>query len=347
MGLRYQTQANGLLYTVVDDIQKVYRAVITGSLVDEATGIPAQAEAVIEADLPGLSVHFAEGGLFAVTGYVEQVFPNLGTAPYSVQLSVAAPGYRPVTFTVPLPAGSTLPIAWPAIKLRPLPLRLQGRVVKESDRSALAGATVSSGNSAVLMVRSPLYFDHAAGVTINAFTFPAVGPQRGLAVSANGGSGSVLLDSVAGLLTGQLLQIGAGPLAELAVIQGFGPGAAQVNLQSPLNSTFAALSPVQPVTATGPGASTTLARSSNQGDGLVILSAALVATGVQVSDGTATEYHLLNPVTDPLGYYHLNGVSGVVSLSVQAAASGFSTAAKTWFLSYNVPVNVIDFRLKP
>ena len=40
MGIHYQTQAQGRIYTVVDDLHTVYVAVLTGVLLDEVTGAP-------------------------------------------------------------------------------------------------------------------------------------------------------------------------------------------------------------------------------------------------------------------------------------------------------------------
>lgn len=347
MGVRYQTEAQGIVYTVVDDLQLTYLALITSALVDEVFGTPLQVEAVITPDISGMGVNFTDGALFAVTGYVELVFPKLATTPYTVNLKIGAPGYRPASATVPVPVGSTLPIVFPPIKMRPLPVRLQGRVVKESDRSPIAGATISSSDNSVLLVRSPLQFDHASGITINAFTFPPAGPARNLAQPVTGGSSTIFLNSNAGLGATQTLQIGADPLAELATIQTLGPGAGQVNLQNNLSNTFPGNAPVQQVTPTAVGTSATLSRSSNAGDGLLVLGAPLAATGVQVADGAQSEYHLLNAISDSSGYYHLNGLAGVPSLNLQASAGGFTNANKTWFLVYNDPVNVLDFRLKP
>jgi hypothetical protein len=347
MGVHYPIQAGGIVYTVVDDLLSSYVALITGALVDEVSGTPLQVSAVITPDLPGLIVNFGGGALFAVAGYVDQAFPKLATTPYTVTLEIVAAGYRPASVTANVPIGATFPVELPPIKLRPLPVRLQGRVVKQSDRSGIAGATVASGAATVLLMRSPVYFDHVAGVTINAFSFTPVGPARSLAAAVKGGSATLFLNSSAGLGATQTLQIGSDPLAELAVIQTLGPGTGQVNLQTSLNSSFPNNVPVQQVTPAALGPSATLARSSNAGDGLVILSAGLAASAIQVSDGASTEYHLLNAITDSSGYYHFNGLAGVQSLNLQASAGGFTTGSATWFLVYNDPVNVVDFRLKP
>jgi hypothetical protein len=227
--------------------------------------------------------------------------------------------------------------------MRPLPVRLQGRVVKLSNRNPIVGAEIKSSDNTVLLVRSPLYFDHPTGVTVNAFTLVPAGGGLNLVAPILGGSNTIFLNSNAGLIN-KTLQIGADPLAEVVTVQSVGPGAGQANLGNKLNSSFAVTDPVQLVNPTAAVASATLKRSSDAGDGLLVLNAVLAASGIQVQDGAQSEFHLLNAITDADGYYHLNDVGGVPSLNL-SASSGGSSAPTTWFLVYNDPVNVVDFRL--
>jgi hypothetical protein len=345
MGVHYQTQAQGLVYTVTDDLQSTYAALVTSSLVDEVAGTPLQIEAVVTPDLPGVGVNMTDNALFALTGYAELVFPKLSTTAYVIHLQIVAPNYRPATVTVAVPAGSALPIVFRAINMRPLPVRLQGRVVRASDRSAIPGATMTSTDNSILLLRSPLYFDHLSGVTVNAFTFSPTGVACNLIAPVNAGSSTVFLNNNAGL-AGQTLQIGSDPEAEVISVQTVGPAAGQVNLQNQLNSGFPANTPARPVNPSPVGTSAALARNSNAGDGLLVLAGPLAASGIQISDGARTESHLLNAITDSSGYYHLNGLTGVVSLDLSASAGGFTTSSTTMFLAYNDPVNVVDFRLK-
>jgi hypothetical protein len=342
MGVRYQVQAQGLVYTVVDDLTVSQTAVITSALVDEVSGEPLLVEPVITTDVPGLHVNFTQGAFFAVTAYVNLAFPKLATTNYTVDVSVTARGYRPASVTVAIPVAATFPIIQPPIKLRPLSVRVQGRVVKESDRSPIAGATIASGDPAVALLRSTLRFDHPSGKSVNALS--QTGPARSLAADAIAGASIITLNNVAGLGATQLLQIGADGSAEIGVISVMGPGATQVTLQNSLRSAFPSTTAVQQL---APGPSVTLARSSNAGDGLLLVSAAPAQDAVQIVDGAQTESSVLNAMSDAAGYYHLNGMTAVVSLNFQCSAAGFTTASKTWFLDYNEPVNVVDFRLKP
>jgi hypothetical protein len=346
MGIHYQTQAQGRIYTVVDDLHTVYVAVLTGVLLDEVTGTPLQTEAVITASIPGLITNLGNGSQFGLAGYPEQLFPKLATTAYPLTLTVEAAGYRTFTLPVTVPAGATFPIALAAIKMRPLPVRIQGRIVRESDRSAITGAKVASGNGKVLLLRSPLVFDHALGVTVNAVTLTTAGPMRKLTVEAKGGSKSIMLDNTAALAAPGQLQIGAGASLEVVTIASLGPDPAQVNLTGALNATFPVATQVQEASAAlvSVAAST---RRANAGDGLVVVNPALTADALEIVDGAKTEYHWLNAISNSSGYYHLNGMTGVVSLDLQASASGLTQANSTWFLVFQDPVNVVDFRLKP
>jgi hypothetical protein len=346
MGVHYQTQAQGRVYTVVDDLHTVYVAVLTGVLLDQVTGVPLQAEAVITSSIPGLVTNLGNGAQLGLAGYPEQLFPKLATTAYPLTLTIEAAGYRTFTLPMTIPAGATFPIALTAIKMRPLPVRIQGRIVKESDRSAITGAKVASGNGKALLLRSPLVFDHALGITVNAVTLTASGPLRKLTVEAKGGSQSLMLDNTGGLAASGQLQIGAGESVEVVTIASLGPDPAQVNLTGALNATFPPATQVQEASAAFISAAA-LTRSADAGDGLVVVNPALTADALQIVDAAKTEYHWLNAISNSAGYYHLNGMAGVVSLDLQASASGLTQANRTWFLVFQDPVNVVDFRLKP
>ena len=185
-------------------------------------------------------------------------------------------------------------------------------------------------------------FDHASGTTINSLS--AVAPVRTLTADAPPGSNSIFLNDITGLAATQFLQIGADGAAEIAVIALMGPGPKEITLQAGLRSGFSSGALVQRLT---PGAGVNLTRSSNAGEGVLLASAAAAGSAVQIVDGAQTESCVLNGISDAAGYYHLNGMTGVVSLKLQCGAAGFTTANKTWSLFYNDPVNVVDFRLKP
>jgi len=130
MGVGYQIEADGLLYRVVDDVAIAYQAIFTSALVDETTGGPIVSVPLLSADLPKLSLRVADGGLIAGAAYVEQVFPNLSTAPYTFHVAITAAEYDDATLTVNVPIAATFPVQETPVVMRRKPVRLQGRVVK-------------------------------------------------------------------------------------------------------------------------------------------------------------------------------------------------------------------------
>jgi hypothetical protein len=347
MGVGYPIEADGLLYQVVDDVAIAYQAIFTSALVDETTGGPIVSVPLLNADLPKLSLRAADGGLIAGAAYVEQVFPKLSTAPYTFHVAITAAEYGDATLTVNVPIASTFPVQEPPVIMRRKPVRVQGRVVKASDRAPLSGAVVSSKNGKTPLLRDPVRFPHAAGITVSSLSFAATGPARKVTAEALSTSSRLLLDSTAGLAPGNHLQIGDAAAAEIYEVSVVGPDPGLVVLTSALTTTFAVGAPVQQLTPSATSAATTLARSSDAGDGVLTLVAALSDKGIVISDGPATEYHWLSAISAATGYYRADGIAGVKSLELLCSAAGFTTGDQPWFPQYSDSVNVVDFRLRP
>jgi hypothetical protein len=326
----------------------VYSACIIGSLIDETAGTPLiEAPEITVTAPPGIGVNLAPGGLFALVCYADIILPKLATTAYNVTFTLAAADFRSQTVTATIPAGAALPFTLPPIPLRPLTVRLQGRVVKDADRTAIAGAAVNVTSANVIALRSPAYFDHASGIAIDAVTLAPSGAATSLASSAEGGAITLTLASTAGLAAGQILQIGPDLNADFAAIAAMGPGAAQVSLANAINSTIPAGATVQPVSATPSGGSSALTRDANSGDGLLLVSGSLSSPVIRITDGAQTEYHLTGALTDANGYYFFNGIGGVQTLDLTSGAAGFSNLTRTVAVSWNNPANLVDFRLKP
>jgi hypothetical protein len=289
----------------------------------------------------------AEGALVAGTAYVERVFPDLATKAYTVNVAVVAPGYQSGILTANIPIAATLPVGVAALVMRRLPTRLQGRVVKASDRSSIAGATVAAKNDRTLLLRTPVRASHGLGVTVNSLSFTNTGPARKVAADALPGEDRVVLDNNGGLGAGDLLQIGSLPSADIYEISSVGPDPGLVVLKSKLAASSAANTAAQKVTASAATGTATLARSSDAGDGVLVVNPALNDKGVEIVDGALTEYHWLNAISDTSGYYRANGVAGVRTLELLCSAAAFTTADQPWFPEYSDPVNVVDFRLTP
>src|SRR5882757_10051327 len=218
MGVGYQIEADGLLYRVVDDVAIAYQAIFTSALVDETTGGPIVSVPLLSADLPKLSLRVADGGLIAGAAYVEQVFPKLSTAPYTFHVAITAAEYGDATLTVNVPIAATFPVQ----------------------------------ETPVVMRRNPVRFRHAAGVTVSSLSFAATGPARKLTVEALSSADRVVLDSTAGLASGNHLQIGDAVGAEIYEVSGVGPDPGLVVLTSALTTTFAVGAPAQQVTPSAP-----------------------------------------------------------------------------------------------
>ena len=83
-------------------------------------------------------------------------------------------------------------------------------------------------------------------------------------------------------------------------------------------------------------------------DGALLLNGPLAATTIEIVDPPhPTEYHALGALTDADGYYSCDGIASVAALDLKASAAGFVTPAApvSRILNYNLPTNVVDFRL--
>ena len=303
--------------------------------------------------------------MFGLAGYPERVFPDLNNTDHAVELTISAPGYRGATQTVNIPHQSSLPIIAPPVELRRVPVRLQGRVVADTDeRLPIPGAKIIAvggpGASApVAFLRAPLRFDHPSGVSVRECTFTVTGSAKTLLVEAAAGGRALNLGNRAGLAVDALLRVGPETSAEYALIESMEPLPADLNqpgkvtLRGALSRSFPALTEVRLVTATAVagGESRILDEDAQAGDGLIILDAFLDVEGVEVADPVAArvEYHALGAVTDADGFYRLDGIGRVRAVDLDASAAGFQPLADPApiTINYEQPVNVVNFRLQP
>jgi hypothetical protein len=219
--------------------------------------------------------------------------------------------------------------------------------VKESDRTAIAGALVSSATPGLLLLRAPLGLAHAKGVTVNARALTPAGPARQLKLAASRGDSVITLDSSGGLVAGGILRIGTDVASEIAVISVAGPGADQVTLSGPLVSSHPVAAPIQALAPGVPTGSTTLARDADADDGVLMLAGPLAGASVELADGARREYRDLGALSDADGFYHLDGVTGAAALDLRALASGFGDVTRTVAIAYDNAVKLVGFRLSP
>ena len=108
METTYQTTAGGEVYTVIDAGTSVYWAVITGTASDEIFGALNAPGFAVELTRSDLGTKVYGNGLYAITGYPSQSFPQIATTSYTVSYTLAAPGYRDFPMAVTIPIGTTV-----------------------------------------------------------------------------------------------------------------------------------------------------------------------------------------------------------------------------------------------
>lgn len=358
-GAPTQIIANNRRYLVLDDVETICWALITGSVADEVVGGPFRRSFTVTADRPGMASRTIDGGLFALSGYPEQVFPALATTPYTVNLSVEAAGYAPAALVVNVPAGSALPVPAPVIPLRPLPVRLQGRVVDDHTRAPIAGATVLLHSAAppphLAGLRWLLHFPHPAGTAVQEQSFTPAAAAKQLTAPASAGSPTVTLSDRAGLAAGGVLRLGPPPQVEYAVIASLAPTPpnpllpGDVTLTAPLSRSFAALTAVQPVTPGAAGVTRHLTADAGAGEGVLLLDGPLTGDTIAVPDAIPArlEYGALGAISDGQGYYALNSVGRIRNIVLVVSAPAHTTRTVPWIIDYDQPVTIIDIRLSP
>ena len=303
-----------------------------GSVVDEATGRPI-AEATVEADTHAIDVRMASGGLFAMHGIAP---------PGVVALTFRAPRHRDQTLTVAVPPSGPYPIEISAVQLRPLAVRLEGRVTTNAKRAPLAGARISVTKPDAVLLRTVAHVDHAAGVAITPQTLTATGAAAQLASSATAGATAIVVDDASGFAAGDVVRAGE----EYGVVDSVDTATRRLSLRHPLVRSHAANAAVQVVTATAAGAPVATTRSIDAGDGLLLLATAMTADAIEISDPPRLEYHDTDVITDANGFFAAEGIGGVRMLTLNAFWDDKSVD-REWSIDASRPLDTIGFRLKP
>ena len=353
----YQVDNNGDIYTIADAATTYYWALITGAVTDEVFGtLNALGFAVEVLGRSDLGTKALPNGLYAITGYPARSFPE-SSLPSTVNYVLSAPGYRDVSLSATVPLNPIFPVpGQTGVTMRLLPLRVQGCVL-----NAINGLPV--GNVAVLSIdnpssppppihttalRAPLYFAHASGAAVQAATIATIGPAVALQEAVIGGDQVLSLSTRAGLAAGSIIQLNnaAGVWLEYAVVASLGPGApaaGQVFLTAPVNYSYPLTSAVSLVSATPAGAATTLSSDANIGDG-VLLAPQWFNTTLVLENGTPLqEIHTVGALTGTDGYYGFDGIGRVREIFLQANSG--SNPVMDWFIEYDQPVNLVDFRV--
>jgi len=323
-------------YLIADDFASVYQALVTGSLAEEADGAKIERDVTITADVPGITALATTGGFFVAAGY-----PDLLSFPLNLTLTFSAPGFDATSRVVVIAANSVVDLG--IVALRRKPVRLQGRVLDAITRAPIGGALVVSAPGDAVALRTPLHFDHAAGIAVNQRSLNPAGAATQLTAIAPAGVDALDVASAAGIAVNSIVRIGTDALAECVVVASV--NGSQIGLTAPLRRSFAAVATVQMVTSGAIGSTQNLARQANAGDGLLLLTGPMTADAVEIADGSATEYAFAGALTDAQGFYGLDAIGGVASIDLRASAGGFNPLQAAYSLDYNRPVNVVDFRL--
>ena len=207
----------------------------------------------------------------------------------------------------------------------------------------------------MVALRTPLYFPHAVGTTVQQRQLTTSGTARQLTASVTGGNQVLTLNDVTGLAVGDVLLIGTNAAGEYVVIDSLPQDAPeQIILRNILNYSFAAGTVVQKYAPGASGTSTTLTRQANAGEGVVFLPINLPAAPtdlIEIADTTAefVEYHALGAITYDNGYYRLDGFTRVQTVYMDASAVDYAAmqSPAAWTIDYGQPVNNVDFRLLP
>lgn len=358
MGVRFEVNANSRTYTVVEDLTSVFEVLVLGQVLDDVTGRPVRTTLELDAGREGLFAKALDNGAFTLAGEIEWAFFDHATTSYSFPLTISARGYDPQTVPVNVPQGSDLPLTLPTVRLRPLPVRVQGRVIRSSmNRTAPPAAIVriaGVGGQGRLALRTPLHAEHGVNTPVQARQAAPAGTVRTLARDAERGSRGLALTGPAVVGT-PVLGLEPQRALEFVPVAGPGVGAGEVDLGLPLTRSYAAGTPVDEFTFSTPAASPVRAvgRAALAGDGLLLLDApiGLSATAVQVGDAVSgpIELHSVGAETDADGFYVLDGIGGVAEIILRARPTPTGTAGPDvlWAIDYSRASNIVNLQLAP
>jgi hypothetical protein len=353
----YQLDENGQVYTVVDAATTVSQAIITGLVTDEIFGAFAEPGLAITLTRDPLGSNTLANGMYAITGSLSNWFPQLTVAGYPVEYVLNCPGFQSVSMSVPVSSGSSFPIPAAQVAMRRLPVRVQGRVVDQVLRSPIANAMIRSIDDPLsppaphtTALRGQLYYAHAAGDSAQEVTINSTASAN-LSFGATGGDSALQLSTRSGLASGSLIRLSksGGMRTEYCFVDHLGPGATATSglvfLRHPLSMSYPVLGTavdfVNAVPAAAPG---TLSVAPDAGDG-VLLASLLFNNTVSIDGGNpVAEIVDVGALSDADGYYAFSGIGRVATIVFQASAGAAQQTAE-WYVEYDQPINIVDFRL--
>jgi hypothetical protein len=358
--------ANGRQYRVVEDSVFIQLALVQGLIRDAVTGLAPSTSVVVETDNAYLSARTEQKRWFGVSGRADLAFPNLSSQSDVLNLTVRAPGYRSVQFSLVIPQNAVFPISAPDVVLNREPVSLVGRVTTaDTNRAPIEEAFVRAVDpigpppaERIHLLRSPVQIDRSMGTTAQSRALNPVAfvGERTLISRATAGARSMLVSNRQGLAPDQILRLGSERDGEYAVIDSISALPADLSwpglviVRGGLQRAFPEQTAFQVFTAGAGGPPHSLLRSVFSGTSVLVLDG-VVGSGVLelTAPGQTPEYHLIGALTDAAGYYQIRGVGSVSLLHLDASATGFNPLAEPvrWMVQYDQPLNHVDFRLAP
>ena len=310
-------------------------AIASARLLDEITETPPRGKVDVTSSGPGLFPRIMEDGLIGLAGIPRDVFPNLDTQPYSVQMEVQALGYLPLEIPAVIPADPNFPTDFIPVILGDQSLHRQpivtGGRVKHFD--IISGEFIPSNGAAVSLagiwrtlrdaknnlvpdpvnmaaLHPPLYAPRptpGGGLQTRSLVH-VIGEDKTLLTGAVSGSDRLSIDNWVNLTVGDLLAIdvadpGRIEYLRIQALEGGGNSAspAEVILELPMAYSHRRGSLVQRVNPGAPGANIPLTQAAIPRDSCLFLNNLAGLTSgdaVQVGNGGAPdEYHVIQLYT--------------------------------------------------
>ena len=388
--LRRVVEANSQTYLFSPDdsspLGARMQAIVKLRVIDEITRRAPDSNIVIETPERRLSARVASDGICGFVGIPQQVFPALRTAPDSVEFTISADRYVPLTQTVNFPLQGNFPDDFtpsPTLELvlHRQPTVITGRTVQLNSGTPLSGAIVSLFSirrrppdpniSAapdppdIVALRPPLASGRPALTTLiqQRDLISAATPAKHLVQDVLAGANPILLSDRVGLNTGEVLLIDAGEpdLAEFIAINTVSvvnppDQQALITLEYPLVNAHRRNAGVRLMTPQAPGLPQHFAVEAIEGDTCVFLDGVTTLASAQqvqiTGPGTPDEFHQLrrfSTISDADGYYRLPPLSRVAQVQIHAekiVGPDTFQALETFSPDYRLPENRLDLRLK-
>jgi hypothetical protein len=294
--------------------------------------------------------HIASGGYLAITGRPELVLPTLATQPQDVPVRIEFYDLPPLDLVFTIPAASALPFRPPDIAVQPFPASLSGTVTAAAfPHAPIADADITLGALApppqYVALRTPLAAAHNQFLNVLERTLTVAAAATTLTQPVAAGGNRVRLLSIAGCTTANgVIVLGDDATAEHVRITNIDVAQNELTLAAPLRRTRLAGAPAQAFTITATGALRSLSRAAVAGDGVVLVSAAVVPGVIEIA-GPTPELRVTGVVSDPAGRWRLDGVRSIGRLTLTAQAAGFLTLGPfPYDVDYRLP-NLIDLSL--